>query len=658
MISKICRVSSAAFLCLFAVVLTSCGAGPHAPSPGPQTPQQDKSVAVTINANPTTINAGQSVTLTITASNASSVTISNNIDITTIQVPVTGGTQTVTPKATITYTVTATGSNSTTATATTTVTVKVATVQAVNHVLFLMQENRSFDSYFGMLNPYRKAKGWDVGDDSKTYDVDGIDDKLGSISNVNDSGTSFKLFKLATTCVDDMTSDWLGSYGSVNRYNFNVNRPILMDGFVHIAENFAKGCSAAGCGSGVLTDDFEGKRAMGYYDEGFLNYYYYMASQFAVSDRWFSPVASKSTPNRIATMAGGTTQGLVKDPFRDNKLGTQLNIPTIFGALDKAKVSWKIYYSLTLGGCTDPEECGKGLSFFPVTTFSDFTDSFKYLHAPDATGQCAAPTISSQQAVGDPSNAFCIDPKHIAPLNQLFTDMTNGTLPAFAWIEPAYGISDEHPGSGQSILAGQAATAKMVNALMNSPSWNDSVFFVSFDEGGGPYDHVPPVPGHTNDKTDSAMGITTDISSIAVNPDNFFPCLPQTLDPVTGLPVATLHCDLSTTFPGAVSSDAPAVKGFAAQLGFRLPNLIVSPFTRKHFVGHTPMDHTAVLKFVESRFIGPNAHLTPRDAAQPDLLEFFDFNAVPWSTPPTKATDPPPTPVGNPGPTCTPGKME
>jgi phospholipase C len=68
--------------------------------------------------------------------------------------------------------------------------------------------------------------------------------------------------------------------------------------------------------------------------------------------------------------------------------------------------------------------------------------------------------------------------------------------------------------------------------------------------------------------------------------------------------------------------------------------MIVSPFVRKHYVSHTPMDHTAVIKFVESRFIGAGAALTARDAAQPDLLELFDFNNVPWATPPT-----PPTPV-------------
>jgi phospholipase C len=95
-----------------------------------------------------------------------------------------------------------------------------------------------------------------------------------------------------------------------------------------------------------------------------------------------------------------------------------------------------------------------------------------------------------------------------------------------------------------------------------------------------------------------------------------------------------------SNYPGANSGDAPTVDGFAAQLGFRLPNIIISPFTRKHYVSHTPMDHTAIIKFVENRFIGSNVSLTPRDAAQPDLLEFFDFNKTPWATPPT-----PPAPV-------------
>jgi phospholipase C len=62
--------------------------------------------------------------------------------------------------------------------------------------------------------------------------------------------------------------------------------------------------------------------------------------------------------------------------------------------------------------------------------------------------------------------------------------------------------------------------------------------------------------------------------------------------------------------------------------------MVISPFVRKHYVSHIPMDHTAILKFVENRFVSSTAHLTNRDAAQPNLLDFFDFTNVPWANPP------------------------
>lgn len=511
-------------------------------------------------------------------------------------------------------------------------------VNSIDHVVFMMQENHTFDNYFGMLNPYRKANGWNVGADGKDYEVDGIDDKLSTISNEDDEGTSFQLFKFKSTCVDDMSSDWLASYGDVNRYDFSTTRPISMDGFVHDAEGYDKSCAASvgGTCSGTFTDS-TGQRSMGYYDQDFLNYYYYMASQFALDDRWFSPVASKSIANRIATFTGGTTQGLVKDPGNEDHLG-QLNLPNIFQELDSANVSWKIYYTVTQGFCLSSDDCPGGSNAdYPATDFSNLSYSYQYLYE-NPTGAACTPPTQASSVVGDSSNSFCIDPNHIAPLSQYFTDLTNSTLPSFAFIEAGYGNNDEHPGSGQSILEGQAQVAKIVNSLMASPEWMSSVFFLSYDEGGGPYDHVPPVPGHSNDKTDAMLGSTPvsdvpDISTIAVNPDSYNPCVPP-----GGIP--TQHCDLAATDPGANPGDAATVNGFAAQLGFRVPDMIISPFTRKHYVSHTPMDHTAVIKFVESRFLGTSAHLTARDAAQPDLLEFFDFTNAPWTTPPT-----PPTPV-------------
>ncbi len=597
---------------------------------------------VTISASPTAIAPGASSTLTVVATGATGVTVAGS-DSTSYTLAASGGTQAVTPASTTTYTATATSTGGN-GTAFTTVTVKQpGSVTSINHVIFMLQENHTFDNYFGMLNPYRSANGYDRGDDGNLYLVDGIDDKL-KTSNQNDEGVSFPLFKFRSTCIDDDSSEWLASYGDVNRYNFLTSRPIQQNGFVHTAEGFATNCANTGACNGQFTD-IAGQRAMGYYDEDYLNYYYYMASQFAVSDRWFSPLASKSTPNRVATYSGGTTQGLVEDPGYNDHLGG-ITAPPIFQALDKANVSWRVYYTQTAGACLAGDDCGTGTGLEPSTDLGYLYYDDKYLYRNTTKAACTGTTRSSS-VVGDTTNSFCIDPNHIAPLTQYYTDVANGTLPSFTFIESG-SINDEHPGSGQSVLYGQAEMAKILNAFMSSASWSDSVFFFSYDEGGGPYDHVPPVPGHSNDFTDKSMLPIPDIKPITVNPDSYFPCVPAT-------PPATQHCDLHGNYPGTHPGDAATANGFAAQIGFRVPNFVISPFTRRHYVSHIPMDHTAIMKFVEDRFIGNGQYLTKRDAAQPNLLDFFDFDNVPWATPPT-----PPNPVTaaslgfNP---CTPAKL-
>jgi phospholipase C len=79
-----------------------------------------------------------------------------------------------------------------------------------------------------------------------------------------------------------------------------------------------------------------------------------------------------------------------------------------------------------------------------------------------------------------------------------------------------------------------------------------------------------------------------------------------------------------------MATDPP---GDFTRTGFRVPLIVVSPFTRKGYVSHTAADYTAVLKFVETRWnLLP---LTKRDAAQMDMTEFFDFTNPPSLTPPT-----------------------
>ena len=182
-------------------------------------------------------------------------------------------------------------------------------------------------------------------------------------------------------------------------------------------------------------------------------------------------------------------------------------------------------------------------------------------------------------------------------------------------------------------MNGQSALATVLNAFMASPEWKDSVFFLSYDEGGGPYDHVPPVPGHSNDNTDASLGHDSGHRGDCGKPGCYKPCVPSG-------GTATLHRDLKSTSPGANSGDAAAAQGLGAQLGLRVPNMVISPFVRRHYV---------------SRFVGSSTHLTARDAAQSSLLGFFDFTNVPWATPPTPPAPVTPSSLGyNP---CTPASM-
>lgn len=395
-------------------------------------------------------------------------------------------------------------------------------VSAINHIIFMSQENRSFDSYFGHMNDYRASQGLPT-------DVDGLPTDA---TNPAFDGSIVHSFHLQTMCVENTSADWATSHIDFNRFNETSDTP-TMDGFVVQA-----GAAAMGQGS----KDTVGVRAMGYYTAADLPYYYFMASQFATSDRWFAPAPTETEANRLYLVAA-TSVGHVHRPTQ------QVSAKTIFDLLDTKNISYKIYYM-------DPQ----------LDTELDDFSGFMATH----------------------QNKFF-------PLSQYFTDLQNGTLPQVSYIEPGFTDgNDEHPGLGDDIQDGAAETAKIINALMASSAWKDSAFILVYDEGGGFYDHVPP---------------------------------PTTVPSPDGIP----PMDLITTNP-------PDPKGDFTRYGFRVPMMVVSPFSKKHYVSHTVTDSTAALKMIEARFGLPN--LNHRDTAGMDMSEFFDFQGKPWATPPTPPAQP------------------
>ena len=176
---------------------------------------------------------------------------------------------------------------------------------------------------------------------------------------------------------------------------------------------------------------------------------------------------------------------------------------------------------------------------------------------------------------------------HVFPISQYYADAAAGNLPQVSFVDPVFVSqadteTDEHPPS--NVQVGEQFASQVTNALMQSPNWSSSALFLTYDENGGFYDHVAPPP--------------------APVPDNIPPMLQ----------------------PG----DVP---GAFDRYGFRVPAVVVSPYSRPHFVSHVVDDHTSILKFIETRFGLPS--LTNRDAQADPMLGFFDFSHASFATPPT-----------------------
>ena len=196
-------------------------------------------------------------------------------------------------------------------------------------------------------------------------------------------------------------------------------------------------------GTNPTVPDKQGIRAMGFYTAQDIEYHYWLATQFGVADHWFSPAPARTDPNRYYLV--GATSGGYAYPIAGSE--PSIHAPTIFDRLQDAGVSWKIYSNEL---------------YSSAAAFSGFMGRF------------------------GPKGAS----PHIFPLSQFDSDAANGTLPAVAYIERT--DNDEHPGLGAPIQSGVRDTFHLINQVMNSSAWKDSVFILTFDEAGGLYDHVAP----------------------------------------------------------------------------------------------------------------------------------------------------------------------
>ncbi|MFZ0734859.1 MAG: alkaline phosphatase family protein [Candidatus Sulfotelmatobacter sp.] len=489
---------------------------------------------------------------------------------------------------TSTCSITLTASNTVTATF-----VSTATLQSLNHIIILAQENRSFDHYFGYMRAYWAANGFpDQSFDglpqfnpaSGTAPLQGPAPTNPGCDPTNPDGPSVcapdanapvTSFHIGSVCTEELSPFWNESRVDWNSaFSYPNTIAPLLDGFVESAGNDARQYTFS------TVNDTNGLRAMGYFQDSDLNYYYFMASNFATSDRWFSPVMSRTQLNRMYLLAA-TSQGYAYPIGSNSNDQSQLTATTIFEELQNAGISWKIYINAANTPCQNMSGDAQSQCLL---------EGYSYLNQFTYEGTILNSAGQSPDLL-----------QNIVPVTQFTTDAQNGTLPQVALIEPASSQGlDEHPSDSdeypENIQTGAAYAAGLINTLMSSPSWQDSALIFTYDEAGGFYDHVQP--------------------QTAAVPDQY--AYPIDLEP-------TDKCDGANATSGVCSF---------GMTGYRVPLIVISPFSKKNYVSHTVYDYTAILALIEKRF-GLNA-LTNRDAAQADMsVDFFDFTNKPWASPPS-----------------------
>jgi phospholipase C len=292
----------------------------------------------------------------------------------------------------------------------------------IHHFITLMQENHTFDNYFG------------------TYPgVDGIPPSTCvPIDPRKGRNPCFKPFHIGSNSIAPRDLD---HSAATARLQYNGGR---MDGFI----------------SALRRRNQDGRLAMGYRNGDDMPFYWNLADDYVLYDRFFSSAFGGSYLNHVYWATASPGGGLDRVP--DEGLG---NLPTIFDRLQKAHVSWKFYVQnydaglnyRTFDSGRFPGNRASQVIWVPVLNFARYLDN---------------PAIM----------------QHVVDLSEYYKDLAAGTLPEVSYIAPS-GPS-EHPPS--NLASGQAFVRGLINALMDSREWESSAFLLAYDDWGGWYDHVKP----------------------------------------------------------------------------------------------------------------------------------------------------------------------
>lgn len=435
-------------------------------------------------------------------------------------------------------------------------------VRDVKHIVILMQENRSFDHYFGTMRgvrgfgdrfPIPLESGERVffqSDGKKIIPPYHADKKKSNAALINGTPHNFP----------DMQAAWnQGKYGFWPMYKTPYS--------------------------------------MAYYTREEIPFQYALAESFTICDAHHCSVATGTDPNRIVFWSGSNfnpekraaginctdedsepvnlrcwIKGKMPDPGYIYQ-GTAFHWPTIPDVLEKAGISWRIYQ--------DPNDNWTG-AMHGCLAFESFRTA-------------------------QPGSAIYEKGMRHWTIEDLANDARNNQLPQVSWVLPRQ-IDSEHPGAPSSPYRGADFTHSVLSAITANPEvWSKTVFFLTFDENDGLFDHLPApaVPSYNADNSLAGKS-TLDLSGM------YFHNVKKEWSAK-----APAYLDKRDTISGDVRPWG---------LGPRVPLYIISPWSKGGWVDSQVADHTSVGQFIEKRFGVTIPAISPwHRAVCSDLLSAFDF---------------------------------
>jgi phospholipase C len=359
-------------------------------------------------------------------------------------------------------------------------------IEKLDHLIFIVQENRSFDHYFGT---YPGANGIATNED-------------GSFAVcVPDKWQGGK-------CVPPYVTSSFDQNGGPHtraaaRANINGGK---MNGFVNALDPRPEFCWVARQQPKCV--DYLGPEGqpdvMSVHTRKTIPNYWAYADEYTLQDGMFAPVDSWTLPSHLFLVSGWSAYCPDVDDPMSCRTDVDLTEPErrwdygekpiyawtdVTWLMDEQGVSWRYY----IGNDTcwdEPDAC-------EPTGRKGFETSYNRNPLPGYTS-----FWNGERPDGVRDN--------VRPVDEFLDAASDGSLPSIAWVAPV-GNTSEHPSGTSTVRTGQAYVTRLINAVMNGPAWDRTAIFLTWDDWGGFYDHVEPP------RVD-AMGLGLRVPAIVISP--------------------------------------------------------------------------------------------------------------------------------------------